>query len=132
MSGKKSVFSGITRKQNIEFGLVLVLVSCVLAWLYEAESFILAAIIVSLTTIISPVIFTPLTALWFGLSHVLGKISSTILLSIIFYLVVTPVGVIRRISGKDSLRLKEFKKEQHSVMIERDHLYRATDLKDTF
>ncbi|HEU4640019.1 MAG TPA: SxtJ family membrane protein [Candidatus Binatia bacterium] len=40
---------------------------------------------------------------WMALGHILGSINSRILLGLVFYLVVTPIGVIRRLLGKDPM-----------------------------
>ncbi len=49
---------------------------------------------------------TPLNKFWFKFGLILGKIISPIIMAIIFFLVVTPIGVIMRIIGKDLLNLK--------------------------
>ena len=51
-------------------------------------------------------ILTPLNKLWFKFGIFLGKIVSPIIMGIIFFLVVTPIGIIMRVLGKDVLRLK--------------------------
>ncbi len=43
---------------------------------------------------------------WMSLALVLGLIVSTILLTVFFYVVITPMGLLARITGKDFLRLK--------------------------
>jgi len=40
---------------------------------------------------------------WMMLGHVLGWVNTRIILSAVFYLVVTPIGIIRRWLGKDSM-----------------------------
>jgi hypothetical protein len=40
-----------------------------------------------------------------GVSYVLGRITSPIFTAVIFFLVLTPIGLIRRLLGNDSLRL---------------------------
>tara|TARA_B100000989_G_scaffold110244_1_gene80858 strand:- start:1150 stop:1416 length:267 start_codon:yes stop_codon:yes gene_type:complete len=49
---------------------------------------------------------SPLNNLWFRFGIFLGKIISPIIMGIIFYLVVTPIGLLMRILGKDLLKLK--------------------------
>jgi hypothetical protein len=49
---------------------------------------------------------TPLNKFWFKFGLILGKIISPIIMAIIFFLVVTPIGVIMRNIGKDLLNLK--------------------------
>lgn len=43
---------------------------------------------------------------WMALAFVLGLIASTILLTVFFYLVVTPIGLAAKICGKDFLERK--------------------------
>ena len=51
-------------------------------------------------------ILTPLNKLWFKFGIFLGKIISPFIMCMIFFLVVTPIGFIMRILGKDLLNLK--------------------------
>ena len=51
-------------------------------------------------------ILTPLNRLWFKFGIILGKIISPIVMGVIFFLVVTPIGLIMRILKKDILNLK--------------------------
>jgi hypothetical protein len=41
--------------------------------------------------------------IWMKIGHVLGYVNTRILLGVIFYGLITPMGVIRRLSGKDSM-----------------------------
>ena len=51
-------------------------------------------------------ILTPLNNLWFKFGIFLGKIVSPLVMGLIFFCVVTPIGLIMRIFGKDLLNLK--------------------------
>ena len=51
-------------------------------------------------------ILTPLNKIWFKFGLFLGKIISPLIMAIIFFLVVTPTGLIMRILRKDILNLK--------------------------
>lgn len=59
----------------------------------------------------------------------IGGLISKLVLTLIFFLVVFPIGLIRRILGTDLLRLREFKKSNDSVLINRNHEYSIDDLK---
>lgn len=122
----------IARKQNIEFGLVAIGVTALLAFWLDMRSLEPAVVGLCLITILVPALFYPFAFLWFGFSRILGNISSTILLSLIFWFVVTPMGLFRRLLGKDNLRIKQFKKGNHSVFTDRNHQYTAADMADTF
>ena len=60
-------------------------------------------------------ILTPLNKLWFKLGIFLGKIISPIIMGIIFFLVVTPTGLIMRLLGKDVLNLKYNKNQSYWI-----------------
>ena len=51
-------------------------------------------------------ILTPLNKIWFNFGIFLGKIISPFIMGIIFFLVVTPIGLLMRLFGKDVLNLK--------------------------
>ena len=51
-------------------------------------------------------ILSPLNILWFRFGLLLGKIISPVVMGIIFFLVVTPIGFLMKLSKKDTLNLK--------------------------
>lgn len=59
-----------------------------------------------LIALVAPQSLTPLTKRWMALADLLHKIVSPVILGIFFFLVVTPIGYLMRLSGKDPLRLK--------------------------
>ena len=60
-------------------------------------------------------ILKPLNILWFKFGIFLGKIISPIIMGIIFFFVVTPIGLIMRIFGKDVLNLKFSKNKTYWI-----------------
>ena len=60
-------------------------------------------------------ILTPLNRLWFKFGLLLGKFISPIIMGIIFFIVVTPIGIIMRLFNKDLLNLKFNKKETYWI-----------------
>lgn len=132
MTATKKFSVKITKKQCMEFGQVATLTVLIFALHYKNDHLVAVAFVLILATIVIPIIFYPFAIIWFGLSELLSTVSPAIILAIIFFLIVTPVGLIRRLLGKDSMRLKQFKKNKQSVMIDRNHLYTAPDLLHTF
>ena len=63
-------------------------------------------------------ILTPLNKLWFKFGILLGKIISPIIMGIIYFLVVTPIGLLMRLFGKDVLNLK-LNKNESSYWVEK-------------
>ncbi|SHM45138.1 hypothetical protein [Mucilaginibacter sp. OK098] len=128
----KKFSSRISKKQCMEFGQVATLLVLIFALHYKNDHWVAAAFVLILVTIILPIVFYPFAVVWFGLSELLSIVSPAIILTLIFFLIVTPVGLIRRLLGKDNMQLKQFKKNRQSVMIDRNHLYTKSDLLHTF
>ncbi len=53
--------------------------------------------------VLFPTILLPLQKAWMALSIVIGFFMSRIIMTVLFYAVLTPIGVIMRMSGKDVL-----------------------------
>ncbi len=56
--------------------------------------------------LVRPALLAPLNRLWLKLGLLLNKAVSPVALAILFYLVVTPTGLVMRAFGKDPLRLR--------------------------
>ena len=97
---------------NRSFGIVFFIVFFLIALyplIYSKDIRIwslLISLIFLILGLINSRILTPLNKLWFKFGILLGKIVSPIIMGIIFFLVVTPIGFIMRILGKDVLSLK--------------------------
>ena len=128
----KQIFKKVTRKQSAEFGQVSVLICVFLAIYFKVWHYVTAAFWLMLVTLLLPGIFYPLAVIWFGLSKILSKISSYIILNLVFFILVIPVGLFRKMTGRGNLKINQFKKNRSSVMTERNHLYEPADLVNTF
>jgi len=53
---------------------------------------------------ILPQALRPVHKGWMWIGHILGWINTRILLGIVFYALVTPIGLVRRLMGKDTMR----------------------------
>ena len=110
---------GSNRSFGIVFFTVFLLIS--LYPLLNSESIRLWSLIVSLIFLVLGILnsnlLTPLNKLWFKFGILLGKIISPLIMGVIFFLVVTPIGFIMRLSGKDLLNLKY--NNHHSYWIEK-------------
>jgi len=63
---------------------------------------------------------------WMGLALVLGFVVSHVILTVFFFLVITPIGLIARLAGKDFLRLK-LDRQDKSYWIPREHKRKAAE-----
>ncbi len=117
-----------TPEQAKDTGMAMVLICLLLGHFYQIPRLFPVSIVLLLITMAWPRAFQPLAGLWFGLSHLMGQVVSKIILSLAFFLVVTPIGLLRRLLGKDSLQLKKWKQGSESVFKERQGVILDKDL----
>tara|TARA_X000000950_G_C13441598_1_gene468233 strand:+ start:149 stop:517 length:369 start_codon:yes stop_codon:yes gene_type:complete len=67
---------------------------------------LIISIIFLLLGLLNSKILTPLNRLWFKFGILLGRVISPLIMGLIFFLVVTPIGLIMRMLRKDLLNLK--------------------------
>ena len=121
--------SGDARKRAVDTGMALTLI-CLIVGLARAKTgWFAAAAVVLVLNMTAPRLFGPLSKVWFGLSGLMGAVMSKVILTIVYFLVLTPVGLLRRAMGKDTLRLAAFKKDQDSVFHARSGPFTSADLK---
>jgi len=125
---KQAFPTRITKNQARDTGMAMVLLCLILGFLTGADWMFTLAIPVLVLTMIVPGVYHPVAVVWLGISHLVGTVVSRVLLTAVFYMVVLPVGLVRRMLGKDSLQLKEFGRGKGSVMKVRDHLYVPADI----
>jgi hypothetical protein len=122
----------MTKDQSRDTGMAMVLLLLLIYLKTRREGWLYSAMVLHIVNMIVPRIFAPVAVLWLGLSHILGTVMSKVLLSILFFAVVTPIGRLRRMFGKDSLKLREFKAGTESVMLVRNHLFVAQDIEKPY
>ena len=79
-----------------------------------------------------PMFYYPFAIVWLGLTNLLGMVVSKIILSVVYIVFLLPMGVVRRLMGKDALNITGFKKAKTSVMVTRDIEFTADDIKNPF
>ena len=65
--------------------------------------------------LINSKLLTPLNKLWFKFGLLLGKIVTPLIMGCIFFIVVTPIGILMRLLGKDLLNLKYNEKKTYWI-----------------
>jgi hypothetical protein len=120
------------KDQARDTGMALVLLLLLVAMATKRTGLVTVAAVVHVVNMIAPQIFKPAAIIWFGFSHILGTVMSKVVLSLVFFLVVTPVSLWRKVAGADSLQLRQFKAARTSVMFERNHRFTAQDLEKPY
>jgi hypothetical protein len=121
-----------TKDEAKDTGMAMVLICLLLGYWGKFPKFLPVSLAVLLITMIWPNAFRPLAKLWFGLSHVLSNVVSRVILTIIYFLIVTPIGLIRRALGADALQLKKWKQGRDSVFVVREGAIQAKDLENPY
>ena len=107
--------TNIKRKNNIVFG-ILFFIFFLISGLYPLISnkpirvwSVVLSLVFLIITIIKPNLFIFLNKLWIKLGVLLGKIISPIVMGLVFFFVVTPIGIFVKILKKDVMGLKRGK-----------------------
>lgn len=125
-------FSEITKDESRDAGMALVLVLLFIFLARKRETVLIAAVAVHVLNMVQPHLYRPIAFLWRILAEPLGAISAKVLLSIAFFGVLTPVGLLMRLFGRDSLKLRAFRADEGSAMWKRNHKFVAQDLERPF
>lgn len=116
-----------TKAQNKDFGLVMTLAATAVAVITGVWTWVCVALVVAAVTAVAPVVLTPLSWCWFGLARVLERVVTSVLLAVVYYLVVTPVGLLRQLTAK-----KDVRKPSSSTLRDADHQYGPADFDRQF
>ena len=113
--------SEISKSSNKSFGIVFFIVFLIIAIypLFYEGSLRIWSVIISIIFLIlgltNSKVLTPLNNIWISFGIILGKVISPLIMGIIFFFVVTPIGVFMRIIGKDLLNLKFTKQKSYWI-----------------
>jgi hypothetical protein len=121
-----------TPEQAKDTGLAMVLICLLLGYWGKFPKFLPVSLVLLIITMTWPKAFTPLGGLWFGLSHLLSSVVSRVILTVVFFLIVTPIGVIRRWTGADALQLKKWKQGKGSVFVVREGPVQGKDMANPY
>src|SRR6056300_665854 len=106
---------------NRSFGIVFFVVFLIIAIypLIKGDELRLWSLIISIfflfLGLVNSKILTPLNKLWFKFGIFLGKIVSPLVMGIIFFMVVTPIGLLMKLFQKDLLHTKFKKKSSYWI-----------------
>tara|TARA_B100001175_G_C19213214_1_gene496902 strand:+ start:135 stop:548 length:414 start_codon:yes stop_codon:yes gene_type:complete len=103
-TGKKNL-----RNFGVIIGIILLIVAGFLFY-REKESFqtflYIAGVFIGLALIL-PSMLKPIYIVWMTFAVILGWFMTRVILSLLFYVIITPIGLVLRIFGKDFLELKK-------------------------
>ena len=109
------------KENNKSFGILFFIIFLLIAlWPLLNSEFIrmwalgIASIFLVLGFINSKIL-TPVKKSWIKLGEILGKIIAPIVMGLIYFLIITPIGLLMRLVGKDVLNLKFNKNDSYWI-----------------
>lgn len=113
------------RSKAYESVLALLLGVLLLARLHH-PAWLTVALVLTLATLLVPWLARVVAWGWISLAELIGKVVSRVLLGAVFFLVITPIGLVRRLTGHDSLQLSP--PRNGTAFTHRAHQFVAKDL----
>lgn len=96
------------RKFGITIGVILTIIAGFLFW-KDNESFqilLIIGVVLSVLGIVVPILLKPIYWVWMIFATILGWFMTRVILSLLFYVIFTPIGFIPRLFGKQFIELK--------------------------
>lgn len=122
----------ITKDQCKDTGMALVLICLLLVFFGHYRTPLIIGVFLLILTMTAPTLLKSVARIWFGTSHFLGEIASRVILTLLFFTMVMPVGLLRGLLGKDTMRIKIWKQGKDSVFRTRNHIFSEHDLEKPY
>ena len=100
------------KSSNRSFGIIFFIVFLLISvWpIMDGQAFRVWSLVISLIFLILGIlnskILTPFNLAWIKLGEILGRFIAPVVMAVIYFLIVTPIGLFMRIIGKDLLNIK--------------------------
>ena len=118
---EETVKSSSDRSFGYVFAVFCALVAAI-SWYYDGTHWhwwLGAAGLFALVAVARPALLAPLNRLWSKFGLLLAAVISPVVLGLVFYLCITPIGFLMRLCGKDPMRLRR-EPEADSYWIRRE------------
>jgi hypothetical protein len=120
------------KKGARDTGLAIFLILLVWSFFAAEIRITIPAVLVLIAALTVPSLFAPLAPLWFWFSKASSMLSSQVILAFLFFFVLTPIALWRRLMGADPLSLKLWKCGNQSVFVHRHQKIEARHLEKPF
>ncbi len=121
----------VTRKNCIELIVASLILFAFLA-IMKKNLYFVVPVPPLILLLLRPTIIMPLAKVWMGFGHILGTINSKILLSIVFFVLVTPVAIIRRSFSNGSMTNWKKNTKKDTMFILRKKSFKREDFDKAF
>ena len=128
-SGKKDL-----KKFGLTMGTVLGAIAIVLL-IKRSDNTLIITIIAGLCLLlglVAPILLKPLQKVWMTLAILMGWLMTRVILTITYYVIFTPIGMISRLFGKDFLEKKWKKDANGTYWIKKTSSFEKTKYENQF
>jgi hypothetical protein len=114
------------KNSNISFGILFFVIFLIISlWpLFKENDLRIWSFIISILFLILGIlnskILNPIKRVWIRFGELLGKIISPIVLAVVFFIVITPIGLFMKILRKDLLNIKFTKDKSYWIKRDKD------------
>jgi multisubunit Na+/H+ antiporter MnhG subunit len=122
----------IGKNQAKDTGMAMVLICLLCGYFGQNDTWVVLSIPLLIINMIFPDIYRPLAKIWLGISVLLGTIMSKFILTIIFFVILTPIGITRKMFGADAMQIKKWKKNSDSVFKVRNHIFEPKEIEKPY
>lgn len=120
----------MTDKRRLEAIIALSLLLGVIGLVTSLAPLLVATVVVLAVGLVSRSLSGLIASGWWALGLFLGRISTTIILALVFYLLLTPVGLFARATGRIARELSW--RDLEPRLVERERKLSKEDLEDPF
>ncbi len=124
----------VTRRKIVEFGAVFFAVLSVVlplfvawrndwSWVAWLDWSVAAGVAMLLLCMSTGMMMAPVYKVWMRLALVLGTIMTAVIITVVFVLLITPIGVLRRVLRSKSDYSKAFDRQKGSYWVDREGAY---------
>ena len=118
----------MNREKNLETILVLCLGLIVLHLVLHIKVLLTLALLIGFLSVFSDFSAAKISWLWLKIAEMMGAVVGKILLSLVFFLLITPLAFLMKRSGKLTMKLK--KVNSGTMYDDRNHTYMAGDMEN--
>lgn len=115
----------LDKAKALETLLVLVGALVIFFWVTQKKIFLLLALLLILIAIVSESLSMLIAKGWLKLGSLMGMVMSKVILTVVYFIVLFPVAMLYKLTGKDNLALKRKESSYYSI---RNHVYSKKDM----
>lgn len=118
--------------KSLDAGLALTLISLLVFFVFPVKMIVILATLLLLLCMTIPQVFAPFARIWFFAAELLATTTSRLLLTLVFLLLVTPVGIVRCLLGSDPLKIKAWRSGSKTLFTTRNHRWLPADMEKPY